>query len=181
MVYFITDNNGFTKIGSTDYEVEKRLKELQCGNPRQLEVVKTIECYNQRLSSLDVERCLHQYFDYCRVRGEWFKTEGLQNFYKLSESEVAALIVDLMKKPVVTHCRVTDGYELEQWYRSQNERLLNQIQRLKSEVENKRKLDKKQKEQIKDLKQRLNESIAKARSTKITNFEGRRDKCQYQP
>lgn len=64
MVYFITDGT-FTKIGKAD-DVNKRLRELQTGNPKKLSVKLSIEGDEVE------EKKLHQIFNRRRMVGEWF-------------------------------------------------------------------------------------------------------------
>lgn len=60
-------SGGAVKIGWTAGGVERRLRELQCGNPCELFVVRTIEPASQA-----DERALHQRLAEFRIRGEWF-------------------------------------------------------------------------------------------------------------
>jgi hypothetical protein len=64
MVYFITDGT-FTKIGKAD-DVNKRLRELQTGNPKKLSVKLCIEGDEVE------EKKLHKIFHRRRMVGEWF-------------------------------------------------------------------------------------------------------------
>lgn len=64
MVYFITDGI-FTKIGKAD-DVNKRLKELQTGNPKKLQIKLSIE------GGETEEKKLHKVFHRRRMVGEWF-------------------------------------------------------------------------------------------------------------
>ena len=70
-VYFITDGE-FVKIGVAD-NVEKRLKELQTGNPKELTVVRSVYCENPYYA----EKLFHDLFRYKRVNGEWFKIDNI--------------------------------------------------------------------------------------------------------
>jgi hypothetical protein len=66
-VYFISD--GLTaKIGFTDRAVTDRLRELQTGNPRSLEIVGVIES-----GTMATESAIHRNWWADSVRGEWFK------------------------------------------------------------------------------------------------------------
>ena len=66
-VYFISD--GLTaKIGFTDRPVVDRLRELQTGNPRPLEIVGVIES-----GSMATESAIHRNWQADSVQGEWFK------------------------------------------------------------------------------------------------------------
>lgn len=67
MVYFIRCGRN-VKIGRTTTErFEDRLRELQCGNPVELEVLGTIDGADSWL-----EAALHRQLARERVRGEWF-------------------------------------------------------------------------------------------------------------
>jgi len=84
---YILESDGFYKIGvSTD--VDKRVKELQVGNPHK------IECIFARWvpEAYDVEKELHSMFKEHVVSGEWFK---------LSADEL-----DLLKDIIVSFMRL---------------------------------------------------------------------------
>lgn len=68
-VYFITDGD-YIKIGIAA-SLPNRMKQLQTGNPRQLEALYVIEEPNQR-QALNDERMLHKYFSTAQTFGEWF-------------------------------------------------------------------------------------------------------------
>lgn len=73
VVYFVAEKEDaatdfLVKIGFTN-NIAIRFTDLQCGNPRELELV---GCYE---GPAKAERIIHQAFDYLRVRGEWFKTD----------------------------------------------------------------------------------------------------------
>ena len=69
MIYFIKGGD-FVKIGKS-YSPEKRIKELQTGNPYKLELLKTIkECSE---GGEFEESDLHAKFKKYRVEGEWFE------------------------------------------------------------------------------------------------------------
>lgn len=77
MIYFISDGE-FTKIGVTK-SIESRLRDIQCGNPRDLEVKALVK------GSFNLERKLHKYFKKSRIRGEW---------YKISNESIEGVIKD---------------------------------------------------------------------------------------
>lgn len=64
MIYFITDGR-YTKIGKAD-DPEKRLKELQTGNPFPLTLIKSID------GSFEEESNIHKSLSIYRMNGEWF-------------------------------------------------------------------------------------------------------------
>ena len=90
MIYFIKGGD-FVKIGKS-HSPEKRIKELQTGNPYKLELLKTIkECSEGGYFN---ESDLHIKFKDHRVEGEWFRyTDEIENFIlggykKVAKSEV---------------------------------------------------------------------------------------------
>ena len=67
MIYFIqSGNDGPIKIGVTNGDVEKRLRNLQLANPEPLRLLATMD------GDSDTECELHKRFDLYRIRGEWF-------------------------------------------------------------------------------------------------------------
>lgn len=58
----------YVKIGVTN-DVDKRLKQLQTGNPSQL----VLEYVEARYKPEKAEKWLHQVFQHKRINGEWFK------------------------------------------------------------------------------------------------------------
>ena len=70
MVYVITDGTA-VKIGTGD--VKERIKQLQCGNPRELRPVCTIEL--PLGDGFQLEAALHRYYANYRIRGEWFSLD----------------------------------------------------------------------------------------------------------
>ncbi len=70
-VYFIrSGRKGSIKIGYA-IDPDKRLKELQTGNPYPLTIVATIEC-DSMMAAQHMESSLHYRFRKQNVRGEWF-------------------------------------------------------------------------------------------------------------
>ena len=70
-VYFILDRgSGCVKVGWSSEPVQ-RLRDLQTGNPRELELVALVP--NVKSSA---ERSFHEQFRAHQVRGEWFRVEG---------------------------------------------------------------------------------------------------------
>lgn len=67
VVYFVAAGP-YVKIGhSTHDAIDRRVAELQTGNPETLEVLALFE------GGLWLEQALHDYFAGARVRGEWFE------------------------------------------------------------------------------------------------------------
>src|SRR6056297_3808889 len=75
MIYFIKSESGHVKIGYTKNGVTIRLKNLQCGNPYPLSVMRVIKGHT------GLESALHTRFGDLRCVGEWFVlTDELKNF-----------------------------------------------------------------------------------------------------
>lgn len=64
-IYFITDGTA-VKIGWTNRKPERRLIALQLGNPRDLEIIATVD------GDRDDEQWLHSFLSEFHLRGEWF-------------------------------------------------------------------------------------------------------------
>ena len=78
MVYLITDRkNNKCKIGYSGAP-EKRLLQLQTGNPFQLSLEKTIP------GTIEEEFRIHKIFEFYRLEGEWFElSEGIKEYFKV--------------------------------------------------------------------------------------------------
>lgn len=75
-VYFIKckatqGHNNPVKIG-IGVNPEKRITELQTGNPYQLELLAKIPARNRKHAEF-LEYSFHKYFSFAHMRGEWFK------------------------------------------------------------------------------------------------------------
>lgn len=66
-IYLISDGE-FFKIGRTKKDVNKRLKELQTGNPSSLQIIHSVQVKN----ASSVESIMHRKYDYCKQINEWF-------------------------------------------------------------------------------------------------------------
>ena len=77
-VYFIYDGWFSVKIGYSD-DYEKRIKELQAGNPLKLYVVDAI-CVNNEIRARLLEKALHKMFESEKMIGEWFKAAPVFKF-----------------------------------------------------------------------------------------------------
>lgn len=95
MVYFITDNTGYTKIGSTN-DLDKRIVQLQTGNPRQLFVSRIIT-HIKGVDDVTVEHSLHNHFAEYRAAGEWFLTSCLDDLFKMDVLETNHFLRDLIR------------------------------------------------------------------------------------
>ena len=70
MIYFVSDGE-YVKIGFTeDEDISKRIRALQTGNARKLELVAVIP------GDTSAETALHRVLSELRVSGEWFKLSG---------------------------------------------------------------------------------------------------------
>ena len=66
MIYFITQQDRYVKIGYTDSDAPGRLASLQTGNPFPLSIIKIID------GSQQDEHDIHARFNDIRIIGEWF-------------------------------------------------------------------------------------------------------------
>ncbi len=82
---YIMKSNEYYKIGVSS-NPQKRLKELQTGNPVEIEIVNS---WKVRFA-MELEKKLHDLFDRERVRLEWFKldNEDLENIKKYIEANI---------------------------------------------------------------------------------------------
>ena len=70
-VYFIrSGKKGDIKIGKSN-DPEKRMAELQTGNPKILRLIATIPCKSEQ-EAFDLEKALHKTFKSRWLHGEWF-------------------------------------------------------------------------------------------------------------
>lgn len=76
-LYVISEGNStFKKIGLTGEDPNKRVKQLQTGNPRQLYVVRKIRVSNMK----QCETFLHRMFGRYHIRGEWYNLSNFNEF-----------------------------------------------------------------------------------------------------
>lgn len=76
MIYFISDGNGYFKIGYTE-NIKERLSQLNAANPNKLKVIHTKE------GGLLEEKILHNKFYKYRKNGEWFENcKEIRDFIK---------------------------------------------------------------------------------------------------
>jgi len=79
-VYLIgIPDEGIYKIGYTTRNIDKRIDEVQVGNPKKLELVETFETKHY----LNLEKWMHRLYAPKRLEGEWFEltSEDIKNFY----------------------------------------------------------------------------------------------------
>lgn len=70
-VYFIrSGKKGDIKIGKSN-NPEKRMAELQTGNPKKLRLIASIHCKSEQ-EAFSLEKKIHQLFRKRRLHGEWF-------------------------------------------------------------------------------------------------------------
>jgi len=67
-VYLLDNGKDQYKIGKS-INPEKRLQQLQTGNPDKLSFKHIIECV--KYPALYLEKRLHKWFSWSRIRGEW--------------------------------------------------------------------------------------------------------------
>lgn len=99
-VYIISDNNDHIKVGISK-DPEKRLKQLQTGQPNELRILFTEEFYCKRSHLLKIENLIHKQIRTLipNISGEWFtilpdNLNEIQNIITLAriyyeENEVA--------------------------------------------------------------------------------------------
>ena len=66
MIYFITQQDKYVKIGYTQNSPIQRLYNLQIGNPHPLDIYSVIE------GNAEIEKALHNQFLSSHIRGEWY-------------------------------------------------------------------------------------------------------------
>ena len=134
MIYFITDGSDAIKIGSTD-DVLARLKQLQCGNPRELKILFTCN------GGVTEEHILHELFKEYRIKVntsasiEWFKcVEKLKDFVNLDDDKKARYLNNYF------YCQTVYSHETNEesiaQLKSEVERQQRYIHRLRSQLEN---------------------------------------------
>jgi hypothetical protein len=80
-VYFIQEpDGGPVKIGEA-FDPAGRLRELQCGNPRQLELRAVV------LASDQTERRLHIAWAHVCIRGEWFTSDEIVRLARVAQRQ----------------------------------------------------------------------------------------------
>jgi len=89
MIYLITNREkGICKIGFSN-NPEKRLLQLQTGNPYKL----TLECTID--GSIDLERELHEQFKSLSLVGEWFNfTKEIKEYFSITDSANYMVFID---------------------------------------------------------------------------------------
>ena len=164
MVYVIGDGSGYVKIGVAQ-DVDKRMFDLQTGNPRELQVLFAFSTSGTReISDLDLEHLLHKYYDKMRVVNntkvtEWFDDECCKTIEEtvkhiLGSDKAGSFIngysiydCSSFKTNKETIGKLKGELSAKEKY----------IHRLRAEVLNKRRQEKELSKTINDLKQRIDE------------------------
>jgi len=84
-IYIIEGNNAY-KVGESK-NPNKRLKQLQTGNPCRLKLIKVYE--NLEYGKI-IEKILHEKLDFCNVDGEWFQCD-LEKICKIIDNTLERL------------------------------------------------------------------------------------------
>jgi hypothetical protein len=96
VVYAISDGHEHYKIGKA-VDVSKRIKQLQTGNGRQLELAAYLPCPSEGIA-YRVETAAKRSLADCQAVGEWFMCRGDYAVQALYEGADA---VGLLERPVV--------------------------------------------------------------------------------
>ena len=91
-VYLICDGEHF-KIGVTTGTLEKRLKQLQTGNPNELWISKSYKTD----TPFKVEQMLHIKFKINKIKNEWFELDAYNVVHFTEVCEKIQIIVDSLK------------------------------------------------------------------------------------
>lgn len=92
IVYLICDGEKF-KIGVTTGKIEKRLRELQTGNPNEL----WVSHYYETETPFRLEQMLHTKFHTTNVKNEWFDLDAYSVVHFCEICETTQKIIDCMK------------------------------------------------------------------------------------
>lgn len=94
-IYFVACQNQFVKVGFTNFDVERRIAELQTGCPHELTLIGVLRAHN-----MCAEKWFHQAMRVDHHRLEWFNLNDRarlmvhhvnSGFYPASAEEVALL------------------------------------------------------------------------------------------
>lgn len=109
MIYFITENDSYVKIGYTESDPEGRLAGLQTGNPRKLQIYRVVE------GDIGREKALHKQFDDLHINGEWFYLSKALRLY------INSLVSCYWKTTPVSQEALDAADKLEKWREKQTE------------------------------------------------------------
>ena len=108
MIYFISDGNGFIKIGRST-NVNQRIKQMQTGNAHKLILLSQFKTQNDK----EMEQRIHDKYAKFRYRGEWFSIDGIDKFW-IGEVKIQLEKEDERKKANVD--------KLKKWIQVRNKR-----------------------------------------------------------
>ena len=92
-IYFIQSGcGGPVKIGITD-NLDARVNQIQNGNPEPVEVVAAYDVVD-RTAAIDIEKGLHEFFKWHRIRREWFRPSCLMYDF-IGDSNLTGLRANL--------------------------------------------------------------------------------------
>lgn len=97
MVYMITDNTDYVKIGVAQF-IEPRIASLQIGNPRELSLLKTI-FFDSKTIDYMAEKAFHARYDKFRIsfknkRTEWFELNGVKDLLHADKHGISSILRD---------------------------------------------------------------------------------------
>lgn len=174
MVYFITDGTNYVKIGYA-YDVDKRIKNLQMANPRNLYCLLVIS------GDIDTEHLLHEYFKDYRIKVdnidscEWFYISGeLKQFLDMdSIVEIEDYLAYKFPKKRIRVILKKENVEKELFFlKTQNRKQNERIKELEKQVSNQQTYIKKLKTKIKNMGEKENEDVKSKRCCeRVFSFE----------
>ena len=85
-IYIINDGDNNVKIGKSN-NPSKRVKTLQTGNPKSLEIVATFPVSKEKVFTVE-KKCHHKLNTIYEKRGEWFRSVLLWEVERIVESIV---------------------------------------------------------------------------------------------
>ena len=172
MIYFISDGHNHVKIGVAE-EPQKRIKELQIGNPYKLEIKVTWEIRRQicKCGDYGVERFLHKILDDFRLEGEWFVEENAKYLMDMETDEIQQFLKDI--KP-----QMMDETSITKRQQEINEKIIESQSKKQCEAL-KQKL-KEANKQIRNLKAELKEAkkTKPPHEIKVAYYDFRKEKAQ---
>ena len=78
---YILEAGPFVKIGYSK-DIEKRVAELQTGNPHQISVIAKFPCHTVAIAQ-QMEADMHYKFRRHRANGEWFKKRPVLKYFRM--------------------------------------------------------------------------------------------------
>lgn len=95
ILYFIGCNDHAIKIGFTD-DVNRRLKQLQTGNPYELKLLHIIDAINPQL-----EKFVHEFFESEHIKNEWYEHKIVSHIINLLKQGLSMQQVILIYDPML--------------------------------------------------------------------------------